>query len=1159
MGVRIKLDSMNEVENTTLVLATRKGRRLGIVPAYNVVFKDCLNSYSEISFRVSKYDNGNEYALWDSLVDFKLLWCKEYDLWFEITVEIDESNDLIKNVIGKTVCEAELSQINLYNIEINTEDDIAREDYEKPTVFFDEEYPENSLLNRLLEKAPHYTIIHVDDTLADIQKTFSFDDESIYDVFQEIAEEIGCLFLFGSNSTSDGKIARSISVYDLQSNCDSCGHRGEFTDVCPECGGTSITYGYGKDTGIFVSVENLADTITYTTDTDSVKNCFKLEAGDDLMTATIRNCNPNGTDYIWYISDSVKEDMSDALVAKLNQYDELYNECQTNRSITLNSASVTAYNDLVDLYNDYRGSDEQLVKLSRTVVGFPALMTAYYNTIDLKLFLQTGLMPSLEAENTSASQQAALLTAENLSPVAVTSVSALSKTIAESAVLGLAKIYINQSYMVAINNSSLSGVNWTGNFTVTNIYDENDKATSATITVAINDDIETYLEQKISKSLQNRDTDKYSITSLFAMDYDDFCSEIKKYSLDCLTSFYDACQAVLDILTEQSSVGNVTCSNCGFSGQYQKTYNRVCPECGNSLTGIYTDLYYPYWNKLQALQSEIAVREDEIEDIENLQSYIESARNNIQEELNFEAFIGKDLWSEFCAYRRENKYSNSNYISDGLDNAELFSRASEFIQAATLEIYKSAELQHSITSTLKNLLVMEEFQPLISNFEVGNWLRLQVDNEVYKLRLLEYEVDYDDLKEVEVVFSDVVKVSGGYSDVESILKQASSMATSYDSVAHQASQGDKTNKRVSEWVEKGLALTNSFISDSENQEVVLDSHGFTMKEYLPITDTYSDKQLKIINKGLYVTDDSWETSKAGIGNFMYYDPRDGKKKEAYGVIADTLIGNLILGENVGIYNENNSITLNKDGFYMEETHGNTTTSFNINLDTTQVSSDFLSIKKNNSSVFRVDKSGNAYFSGDITGSSGTFSGELDIGNGNFIVDSGGNVTMNGGIVLNGSIDWGDNDSPQEIVDAAIPDYIFSTHIDFRSIQSPAIYGGSIVGSKIIATPTTASTEIDSNGDVPGQTRMIIAEDGITSFNPYNQKHGVVIESDNFSFLKFYYNNGYRGHLGHLGGVIFLQPRDDASLVVGEYEKTTYARGNWTFSQANVTGLKITFG
>lgn len=161
MGARIKLNPMNEVEEPTLVLATRKGRKLGTIPAYNIVFKDCLNSYSEISFKVSKSDNGNECRLWDKLLDFKLLWCKEYDLWFEIYVEIDEQNDLVKNVLGKSVCEAELSQINLYNIEINTEDDIAREDYKKPTVFFNEEYPESSLLNRLMEKIPQIGRAHV--------------------------------------------------------------------------------------------------------------------------------------------------------------------------------------------------------------------------------------------------------------------------------------------------------------------------------------------------------------------------------------------------------------------------------------------------------------------------------------------------------------------------------------------------------------------------------------------------------------------------------------------------------------------------------------------------------------------------------------------------------------------------------------------------------------------------------------------------------------------------------------------------------------------------------------------------------------------------------------------------------------------------------------
>ena len=990
MGVRIKLNSINEIESPTLVLATRKGKKLGIVPAYNIVFKDCMNSCSEISFRVNKFDNNEECSLWDDILDFKLLWCKEYDLWFEINVEIDENNDLVKNVMGKTVCESELSQINLYNIEINTEDDIAREDYKKPTVFFDEEYSENSLLNRLSEKIPHYTIKHVDNTLADIQKTFSFDDKSIYDAFQEIAEEIGCLFVFGSNSNDDGTIARSISVYDLQSYCEDCGYREEFTDICPKCGSKNISHGYGKDTGIFISTENLADDITYTTNTDSVKNCFKLETGDELMNATIRNCNPNGTDYLWYISDSVKKDMSNDLVQKINDYNDLYNEYQNTHVISINANSaINTYNSLVEKYNIFRAADEKFTAIEKNVVGFPALMNAYYDTIDLKLFLQSGLMPSFEAEETNATKQAALLTKTNMSPVAIPNTSSISKTIADNAVLGIAKIIINNSYTVKINSSSLSGLTWKGNFIVENINDEEDIATSNTISITINSDITTYLGQRVNKALKSKDTDKYSITDLFALDYDDFCSEIEKYSLNCLVSFNDACQAVLDILTEQSSTGNVICDKCGFSGSYKKIYNQICPECGEKLTGVYVDLYYPYYRKLKAIQSEISTRENDISAIDNLQKQIIEIRNDIQDELNFEHYIGKTLWNEFCAYRRENTFSNSNYISDGLDNAELFKRGMEFISAATKEIYKSAELQHSISSTLKNLLAMEEFQSIIQNFEVGNWLRLKVDNGIYKLRLLDYEVDYDDLNNITVTFSDVVKVSGGYSDLESILKQASSMATSYDSVAHQANQGDKGNKRISEWVEKGLALTNSFISNSENQEVVLDSHGFTMKEYLPITDAYSDKQLKIINKGLYVTDDDWETSRAGIGNFIYYDPRDQKTKEGYGVIADTIIGNIILGENVGIYTSTNDITLDKNGIMI--TNDKNTVTINPN------NTNLFTVTNDKGKVLWFDENGN-----------GNFSGKLSIGDSNFVVDENGNVTMSGSITLNGSIDFGDN-------------------------------------------------------------------------------------------------------------------------------------------------------
>lgn len=47
------------------------------------------------------------------------------------------------------------------------------------------------------------------------------------------------------------------------------------------------------------------------------------------MTATIRNINPSGSQYIWYLSDSVRADMSQALQDKLKAYDTEYESYST--------------------------------------------------------------------------------------------------------------------------------------------------------------------------------------------------------------------------------------------------------------------------------------------------------------------------------------------------------------------------------------------------------------------------------------------------------------------------------------------------------------------------------------------------------------------------------------------------------------------------------------------------------------------------------------------------------------------------------------------------------------------------------------------------------------------------------------------------------------
>ena len=902
MAVRIKFDSTYNVIQPTFVLASRNGEKLGTIPAHDIEYGDNFNSYDELKFQVDKFNNGKECHLWDKLQNFKLVWCREYDTWFEISVEVKEDDSLVKDIEAKSLGECETSQIYLYGIEINTEDDISRDDY-KPTILYDPQNPDAYLLHRIMEKIPNYTIKHVDTSIKTIQRTFSFDGTTIYDAFQEIAQEINCIFVFNNGTTSDGKIAREISVYDLESYCLACGHREEFSHTCPKCGSENILTGYGNDTNIYVSIENLADNISYSADSDSVKNCFRLEAGDDLMTATIRNCNPNGSGYIWCIQDEMKADMSDNLVSKLNDYDKLYAYYQNEYVARIDTTVLEKYNALIDKYYEM---NKDLEKIPTSVIGYPALMNVYYNTIDLYLYLNDSMMPDSSQQNTTAEREAAKLGYSSLSPVAVTDLKKASASTVNSAVLAMAKTIVDSRYQVKIKESTYSDNHvWTGNFTITNYSDEEDTAVSSLTNVTVNDEYQVFVEQKLKKSLSSASDSATNVTDLFKLSLSAFITEIKKYCLSRLTSFHDSCQSCINILIEQ-----------GIS-------NKDAWE--NQVPDLYANLYQPYYDKLLALEDEMKFRESEIAivtgtydndgdvKVMGMQIIIDKEKLAIQDTLNFEKYLG-DLWNDFIAYRREDTYSNDNYISDGLNNKELYDNAFEFMKTAQKEIYKSANLQHTLSASLKNLLVMKEFQPIVDNFQTGNWIRVRVDDEVFKLRLVSYSIDYDDLDSISVTFSDVKKGQNGMGDSDDIVQRAESLATSYNSVSHQASQGKKSKQQLEDWVTKGLALTKmKIIDNADNQNITWDSHGLLCKEYLPITDDYDDKQLKIINRGLYLTDDNWKTSKAGIGDFTFYNPESGEMEEAYGVIADTLVGNLILSEKVGVYNTQNSITMDEHG------------------------------------------------------------------------------------------------------------------------------------------------------------------------------------------------------------------------------------------------------
>lgn len=1002
------------VDEITLVLERRDFSKYGkLKDVTDIEYKDTMNA-PELSFNVYKTDD----PIWNKINNYNLVYIPEYKEHFSISVNTTEENTTQKSVTCTYLPVSELQNVKLRNIQINTEDDIARDDYDAdyPTIFYRDlsAYSEGStmykklynasLLHRILDKASNYKIGHVDTSLKDLKSWFqySISDSNIYDELTgEISDDYQCLFKFDSNT-------RTVNVYDLCNTCHDCGYRGDFHDKCPECGNTNYNGAYGEDTSIYVSKENLSTSASIESSEDSLKNCFYITGGDDLMTSAVAIANPSGTNYIVNVSEEMYENMPEDLVTKIKTYNSNYQDCMSKRKFTLSANLVEGYNTIVKYVNvhypkldDNGNKTDRYNVISSPIIGYKNIASLCFDCIDIGLILQTSMGKTIEMDNLTIQETMNLLTASNLSPVAVRSdVSQVATSVVSNTVLGACKALINTAlYKIELADASYSKSEhiWKGKFKLTSIEDKTVILIGSEVSIAVNNDMEKYLKQNIQRCLNKLDTNYKDLKSLETSD-NDFQSELAYYSFDYLSGLKDSFGDVLGIIleSEQDELKN----------KYQTWYS----------------------NRIGWLENEMNKRQAQIDIVHQLYNYdsksgsVYNIQNSLQDELNLESYLGKDMWITFCAFRMEDTYQNDNYISDGLDNGELITRATELIDTAKKELYKASHVQYTVSSTINNLLALKEFQPIVNKFEIGNWIHVCVDEKIYYLRLLSYKIFYSDISKIEVEFSTVERTWSGSSDVKSVIESAQAIASSFSYTTQKVKNNTSASKYVQDWVQKGMnATVTKIVNNADNQNVVYDSSGILCRAYDDLTETYDLCQSRWINSGLYITDDGWQTVKAAIGKYIYVNPETGNEVTTMGVIGDTIVGKLIIGENLGIYNTNNSMTFNSDGL----TITNGTNTFIVNPNDEKL----FRITKSSNDVLWADKNGNLNLTGNITGSSITggkiygttingsevksssfIGGNINIGDDNFIVDAGGNITSKGVLNLaNGGVTYNSKD------------------------------------------------------------------------------------------------------------------------------------------------------
>lgn len=914
MNINLPFDYNSNIDDVNIVLMNNSLERIGNINCFQNF--NCILNYNaadEISFDVYKYIDDIQCKYWEAIYDLKNVFVEELSEVFKIYISIDDSDQTIKHVIGRSLCEDELSNIKLYDVQINTASDILREDYTTPTVFCNENH-KNSLLHRILEKAPHYSIEYVSPSLKNLQYTFEFDECSIYEALTEIGQKIGCIFKFNS-------LQRTISAYDLKNYCPDCNKRfDEKTDMCPYCNNTDIVKGDGNDTVITISKDSIASMTSLDNDEDSYINCLRIKTGDEMVDATVRNINPNGSEYIYYFNEDIINDMPDELVNKINDYNEqneYYNDeyvfdLDDNGLKNDYNSLVTKYNG--DTYKNYKYDEDDdkvlqnntFIDIDNNIVGFEKIVELYYDNIDFQLYLESNLMPYVLQEDVSMSDDIKNLTVSNLSPIALSELSSYtSVSTVEIYIKKYAALYLKNSYIIEVvteeydfeggRDDGWNYGSWKGKIKLTEYGSEKESLETATMTLEVNDNYQVFLDEKILTSLRDNDDSIGSIYNIMSIKNDtDFKNALKLYSLSRLKSFEDAYQSGVDVMIEADQA--------------------------NESADFYEDIYVPLYNRLQYIIAERTIRENEVTTIERTQQRIEEIKATIQESLNFESYIGTDLWKIFCTYRREDVYTNDNITSEGLSNTEIIKLARDTIENAQKNIKEIGYLQKNIVCSLNNFLAMPEFESYKGDFNLGNWIICENDEKLFKQRLVTVNVSISNEVVISVDLSQVTRTEDELNDVKSILNQASNIGASIGEIKNSIVQSDRNNQIVSNWVENGLDLTNlKIISNASNQSVVYDKNGILVRSYDNISNTYDPEQLKIINSTIAITKDNWNSIETAIGRIAYTDPRTNELKYDYGVNAKILIGKLILGESLGIYNSSNSLSFDENGFVINAT------------------------------------------------------------------------------------------------------------------------------------------------------------------------------------------------------------------------------------------------
>lgn len=352
----------------------------------------------------------------------------------------------------------------------------------------------------------------------------------------------------------------------------------------------------------------------------------------------------------------------------------------------------------------------------------------------------------------------------------------------------------------------------------------------------------------------------------------------------------EAIETILDLIWEGYGLNNLQIWESSYKG-----VQVVQTEAGMSEPSSVD--YYQYhanYTMLITVQKDIAQRKAAIADIEESLKEVDSIIAEIAKMVSIQNNFTNENIIRLAPFLREDEYSDDNFVVTDIDTEEDRAETlNALLETGYEELHKLSQPKLSFKTSIANIFALDEFAPIINQFQLGNMIRIGIrEDYVKKSRLMEVTINFQDLKNFDVVFGDLLSVRDEADIHADLLARAINAGKSVANNSSYWQKGTDMATEIQNAINSGLLDAATEIKSIDGtQAVSIDKYGIHLRKNNENGEADPEQGWIVSNKFLY-TDDNWKTTKSVFGKYTYNgEPR-------WGVLADSMNAGSIIGSDI---------------------------------------------------------------------------------------------------------------------------------------------------------------------------------------------------------------------------------------------------------------------